>query len=482
MPSFPSFKRLAGGFAVCVSLWLIIASHQDLRAVPNKTFFGWGTATPNNSSCTNGANDGSLYIETDAGKIWTCRTDGDWYDIISGASGGSGIITCASANMSATAATCTPSASVSDGDRVDFIPDTDSDAGGYTLDVGGGAVDVLHYGGSDVETDEFAASKIQELVYDSGVPAFYILTARGTGPARLKFYCGTAPSSPAAGYVTGYCTSKTPSWVNEDGTTLIAVQPSAESGSNVVTGVNTTSGALIRRALACSDLTDSGAGCSGSTSGYGPTSAGFFDDFQLGYTGSLGTIGNQNWTYTYNSGAPTFTGSTEAGHPGILTMQVNSGAPGGDVAATRSYNDAVIGLNSAVFSIKCSIKTGSSTTSLSKAIACGAGQDGNDGILAIFRPGTDTNWMMATCSLSASCNYTDSGVAYATGTWYTITIDALAGGTVGITVNAGTRQTSTTNLPSGAMRLVAMRLETSAGAARTMSIDYYQYTQTVSGR
>lgn len=239
----PALRRILAWLAlVSVLVLLAVLTHTNLPGAPNSAFFGWGTASPNNSTCTNGLNDGALYIETDAGSIWVCRTDGDWYDIVSGATG-SGSILCVSSAMSATAATCTPSGSISANTRVDFITDTDSDAGGYTLDVGSGAVDVIYYGGDDVGEDDFGANMVQELWYDGS--DFIILTARGVGPGRTRTACGTAASTPATNTVVMYCTSDVLGFKNDTGLIfqpipVSALADAAGADDTILVGAGTT--------------------------------------------------------------------------------------------------------------------------------------------------------------------------------------------------------------------------------------------------
>lgn len=56
----------------------------------------------------------------------------------------------------------------------------------------------------------------------------------GSAPGLDNNKCGTAPSTPSATFVNGYCTSKIPLWKNEDGIIYTAVVANASGGSPIV--------------------------------------------------------------------------------------------------------------------------------------------------------------------------------------------------------------------------------------------------------
>lgn len=207
--------------------------------------------------------------------------------------------------------------------------------------------------------------------------------------------------------------------------------------------------------------------------GASPATALVVEEWIGGRNNTAGTdgLGENSWTRTLCSGAPTFGWVPEAGRPGVLT--VTTAASGGiDCAGVQSPNTVVTALNTtAGWTVTSIVKTDSSTTSLALQ-STGFGNQTQHALEVAYKPGTSANWLLRTCA-AFSCTETDSGVAVATSTWYKFVVDSQVAGTVGISVNGSARVTTAANIPSAAMKAHPIYVETSASAARTVSSDYF---------
>jgi hypothetical protein len=228
-----------------------------------------------------------------------------------------------------------------------------------------------------------------------------------------------------------------------------------KAGVNVWTGSNDFSGSTVT-----------------GVNGYDPTSSTVFnfdEEFLCGGATSL-TVGCGNWAFTFNVGAPTISYTTAATHPGIISVTTGSGgADGAAVVSTSGAAAVLTGMNGKTFKLRTVFQTGVNNTNLSD-FDIGMGYFGANAILVKYAPGTSGNLNLVTC-ISGTCTTTSSGVAWVASTWYDCLIDSQVAGTVGIACNGNARVTTSSNIPSGSMEAVAIRMTTTAAQAQTMLID-----------
>jgi hypothetical protein len=92
-----------------------------------------------------------------------------------------------------------------------------------------------------------------------------------------------------------------------------------------------------------------------------------------------------------------------------------------------------------------------------------------NGICARFSTNAgDTTWKLVT-SASSTTNVVDSTVTVAANTWYKIRLDSSVSGTVGLTVNASARVTSSTDIPSSTLT-PELTLKTYTAAPTNMDV------------
>jgi hypothetical protein len=223
---------------------------------------------------------------------------------------------------------------------------------------------------------------------------------------------------------------------------------------------------------AANNETDVTIAASGSSSD-GLATVHMVDDFISGSVTGSGTTGRLNWLNSNGGSNAAVAG--EADHPGIIRMSAAS-------AQSTIYLRITSGTGSFLpaedFDLTWIIRptqvdadTGIRLGLAADSLAAFGTKPAN-GLYFEFLLG-GTNWLRtARASSVETATAVDTGVAVAAATWYKLRIRRIDGSTIGYTINAGSEQTLTANIPTAALTPFANIFANVAGP-KTMDVDYF---------
>jgi len=199
--------------------------------------------------------------------------------------------------------------------------------------------------------------------------------------------------------------------------------------------------------------------------------AGLVDDFLLD--------SSSMWDEQYSSSANSSYETGDSNHPGIRVL--STGASTGNYVHMNAINtiNATL-LRSGTWTFEAIVSIDST---LSVQVGVGfnnvdSGGVGSSRIAIEYLTGeSDTEWTLATCSAS-TCTRVPLGVSVAAGTYYYLKLRG-DGGTIYASVNGGTEQSSSTNLPTSALYMGAW-VKTLASGERNLRVDFIRFTASVS--
>ena len=200
------------------------------------------------------------------------------------------------------------------------------------------------------------------------------------------------------------------------------------------------------------------------------------DDFASGSTGNT-AIGELSWSYT-NIG-PT-AANASAGHPGIINHSVTTSGMVASLRLGGSNNCDLVPADMFDCTFIIRVTTVSSTVDLRFGIGDASGMaPPTDGIF-IEKAYADTSWF-GTCRSGGTQTRTSALATVNAATWVKLRVRRIDSATIGFTVDNGTEQTVTTNIPTSAMAFFT-QVTNNDGVLKGFDFDYFEATVSGLGR
>ncbi len=398
-----------------------------------------------------------------------------------GGGGGGGSITyCADATGSTTAYTC-PSAtgySLAAGARATFVPQATNSTTTPTVAIAGGAAKTIkNSDGTAITAGQIIAGKPYDIEYNgtnqlvigehlAAGPTGALVVDRSVNPPTVDIVTAVVPRLAATNTWTG---AQDASGASQTAPVRIGASDPATCDDSIrELFFNSTSNLLKSCNTANTWTAITGSGSFDPTD---PTAVFINEEWLTANTSNAAStgLGTGNWIWSYSNTVPTITFvAPVTNHYGIMQM-VTSNTATENSTIQSTANGAVIGLNTLTnWTLVSIFKTDANNTNLT-ALWTGFSNGFISTVAIVYEPASSANWLLRTCSASV-CTDTSTGVAYANSSWFTFTIDSAVSGTIGGTVNSGSRVTNTTNIPSVALPIIAIAANTN-GTSHTFLQD-----------